>query len=136
MNWESQSTINTASGLLCVWNKQTFKGEMRVSGRGYILLEGTWTQEMQKIFIVNVYAPCDAACKRILWDSIRQLKSLAPTGLWCILGDFNSIRHPFERVSMTQREGDLSSTIEFNDWLAVGVEMSRTACRGLLARPM
>jgi len=46
MSWESQPAINTIGGLLCVWNEQIFKVERRVSGRGYILLEGTWTQEM------------------------------------------------------------------------------------------
>jgi len=64
---------------------------------------------------VNVYAPCGAACKRILWDSIRQLKNLVPIGLWCILGDFNNIRHPSEKVSVAQREGDLNNITEFND---------------------
>lgn len=92
--------------------------DRRVTGRGFILLEGLWTQDLQKISIVNVYAPCEADGKRALWESIRQLKDLKPGGLWCILGDFNSIRHPSERVSTSQREGDHNSITEFNDWLS------------------
>jgi len=84
---------------LCLWNEQAFKVERKVTGRGFILLEGVWTQEAQKVFIVNIYAPCDVHSKGALWDSVRQLKNLNPAGLWCLLGDFNSIRHPSERVA-------------------------------------
>lgn len=51
-----------------------FKVERRITGRGFILLEGMWIQEMQKLFIVNIYAPCEAAAKRELWLSIKQIK--------------------------------------------------------------
>lgn len=103
--------------------------ERRVTDRGFILLEGVWTQEMQKIFIVNLYAPCDVVGKLALWESIRQLKNLEPCGLWCILSDFNNIRHPSERVSVTQREGDLNNIIEFNDSLA-DLEVEEAPCIG------
>lgn len=78
---------------------------------------------------MNVYAPCDVVSKRALWESIRQLKNLEPCGLWCILSDFNNIRHPSERVSVTQREGDLNNIIEFNDSLA-DLEVEEAPCIG------
>lgn len=53
----------------------------------------------------------------MLWESIRQLKSLGPAGLWCFLGDFNNIRHPSERVGVSHRGGEDSSINEFNDWI-------------------
>jgi len=118
LSWEIYPAINSAGGLLCVWNDSMFKVERRFTGRGFILLEGVWTQEMQKIFIVNVYAPCEAVVRRALWASIRQLKQLQTDGTWCILGDFNSIRHPAERLTMSQREGDHHSISEFNEWIS------------------
>ena len=78
---------------------------------------------------MDVYAPCDVVSKRALWESIRQLKNLEPCGLWCILSDFNNIRHPSERVSVTQREGDLNNIIEFNDSLA-DLEVEEAPCIG------
>lgn len=54
----------------------------------------------------------------MLWESVRQLKSLGPDGLWCFLGDFNNIRHPSERVGVSQRGGEDSSISEFNDWIS------------------
>lgn len=101
LSWESQPTINTAGGLLCIWNDQVYKVERRVTGRGFIFLEGVWTQAMQKLYIVNVYAPCDASSKRAFWEDVKLLKNSDPSGLWCILGDFNSIRDPVERLSVS-----------------------------------
>ena len=45
-----------------------------------------------KVIIVNIYSPCDVGMKRNLWDQIRQLRNADLGGLWCILGDFNSIK--------------------------------------------
>ena len=117
VSWDIQPATNTAGGLLCLGNEQAFKVERRVNERGFILLEGTWIHETQTIFIVNIYAPCDIQSKRALWDSVRQLKNLSPDGLWCLLGDFNNIRHPFERGGVSQRGEDVNTINEFNDWI-------------------
>ncbi|KHN11878.1 hypothetical protein glysoja_041393, partial [Glycine soja] len=39
-------------------------------------------------------------------------------GLWCVLGDFNSIRHQDERVSAAQFVGPDPSISEFNSWIS------------------
>ena len=118
LSWEIYPAVNSAGGLLCIWNDGMFKVERRITGRGFILLEGMWIQEMQKLFIVNIYAPCEAAAKRELWLSIKQIKQLHTDGKWCIVGDFNSIKHPDERLTMSQREGDSNSISEFNEWIS------------------
>ena len=129
LSWEIYPAINSAGGLLCIWNDSMFKVERRVTGRGFILLEGMWTQEMQKTFIVNVYSPCDVVGRRALWASIRQLKQLQTGGIWCILGDFNSIRHLAERMTTSQRQGDPNSMLEFNDWISA-LEVEEVPCLG------
>ncbi|KAL5157811.1 C2 and GRAM domain-containing protein [Glycine soja] len=106
--WEFQPAVNTAGGLLCIWNEQTFKVERRVKGTGYILLEGVWTQKNQRLFIVNIYSPCDSQNKRELWESLMQLRQQIPEGMWCFLGDFNSIRHPSERQGVSHRGVELT----------------------------
>lgn len=42
---------------------------------------------------------------------------LNPRGLWCILGDFNSIRDPVERLGTCQKEIGGTNIKEFNDWI-------------------
>jgi len=115
VSWGIQPAINTTGELLCLWNEQAFKVEWRVNGKGFILLEGMWIQENQRVFIVNIYAPCDIQSKCALWDFVKQLKNLSPDGLWCLLGDFNSMRHPSERVGVSQRGEDVNTISEFND---------------------
>lgn len=45
------------------------------------------------------------------------MKSQSQGGLWCILGDFNNIRDPSERLGVCQREIGESSINEFNEWI-------------------
>ena len=118
VGWEYQPAINTAGGLLCIWNEQAFKAEQRVRGRGFILLEGVWTQENQKASIVNIYSPCDSQNKRELWDSLKQLRQHDPEGLWCFLGDFDSIRHHSEREGVSHRGVEANNINDFNEWIA------------------
>ena len=81
------------------------------------MLEGKWHQEDHLIHIINIYSPCDIQNKRVLWNNVQQLKSQSQRGLWCILGDFNNIRHPSERLSAYHRELGESNINEFNEWI-------------------
>ena len=114
IGWEFQPAINTAGGLLCVWSQQAFKLERKEVGSGFILLEGVWLKENQKTSVVNIYSPCDSQQKRIQWDSLKQLRQLDPEGLWCFMGDFNSIRHHSERDGVSYRGVEATNINEFN----------------------
>ena len=103
--------------------------ERKVSGSGFILLEGVWVQEAQKVYIVNIYSPCDIYQKRALWDIVCQMKNSNPRGLWCILEDFNNIRTPLERMDACQRGVDDRNIKEFNDWI-VDLEVEEMSCVG------
>ncbi|KAL5161297.1 hypothetical protein HKD37_07G018608 [Glycine soja] len=61
----------------------------------------------------------------------RRLKDLNPRGLWCLLGDFNSVRNASERVGVSQRGGGGGDPLinEFNDWLD-DVEVLEPPCIG------
>ena len=100
INWEAQPASNAAGGILCIWSEKSFVLERKVIGNGFIMLIGTWLQEAERVHIVNIYSPCDIQNKRLLWDSIKQLKTPTSGGLWCIVGDFNSIRQSAERVGV------------------------------------
>ena len=99
VTWECDPSCNAAGGLLCISNNDSFMVERRVVGRGFIMLEGWWIKDNKKVFIINVYAPYDLQGKRDQWERLLQLKSSYQDGLWCVLGDFNSIRHQHERLS-------------------------------------
>ena len=66
---------------MLIERERVFKMKRKVSGRGFILLGGVWIHEALKVHIVNIYSPCDIHNKRILWDTIKQLKNLSLGGL-------------------------------------------------------
>ncbi|KAL5166688.1 hypothetical protein HKD37_18G051603 [Glycine soja] len=115
--WEMQPANNSAGGILCMWNETIFKLQNKVIGNGFIFLEGECIREAQKVCIVTIYSPCDIHNKRILWDTLRQLKQSSQVGLWCVLGDFNSIRNPTERIGKSERLFGENSMQEFNEWI-------------------
>ena len=99
-----------------MWSEKTFKLEMKVIGNGFIWLTGQWIKEALQVHIVTIYSPCDMQNKRILWDAIKQLKTANQGGLWCIIGDFNSIRDLSQRLGVCQRGMEESNIKEFNEW--------------------
>ena len=101
-----------------MWNNSIFEVERREKGRSFLMLEGRCTHNNQRLIIVNVYAPCDFAEKKALWDDIWQLKVSNSRGLWCVLGDFNSIRSLEERVSLSQRRVESQDISAFNQWIS------------------
>ncbi|KAL2605012.1 hypothetical protein AAZV13_09G099800 [Glycine max] len=129
-SWEFAPSNNAAGGLLCIWNNEAFMVDRRVVGRGFILLEGTWTKDNKKVYITNVYAPCDLQRRRDQWEELKHLKALYHDGPWCLLGDFNSIRHQQERMSSSQSVGSSTNISEFNSWIAdMDVEEVRSVGR-------
>ncbi|KAH1229023.1 hypothetical protein GmHk_10G028887 [Glycine max] len=82
-----------------------------------------------KLIFVNVYAPCDLVGKKALWDELRQLKASNPSGMWCFLGDFNSIRSSQERISLSQRRADPYDIAAFNQWID-DMELQEIKCSG------
>ena len=66
VSWDFVPSIQASGGLLCMWSNSDFQVERRVKGRHFLMLVGKWVKENQWLHIVNVYAPCDQAGKRIL----------------------------------------------------------------------
>lgn len=117
VSWEMQLAINSARGILCMWCDKKFKLERKVIGNGFICLTGQWVKEAMQVNIVTVYSPCNIQNKRTLWDTIKQMKAANQGSFWCILGDFNNIRNPTERVGVCQRVIEDNSMREFNEWI-------------------
>ena len=128
-DWEWVPAVNTAGGLLCVWDNSNFRVDCRRVERGFIMLEGVWMAEGHKVVVVNIYAACDLASKRQLWQQLYDLKSKSQVQCWCLIGDFNSIRTPAERVGNNLCHPDISNISEFNDWLA-DMEVDDIPCFG------
>ncbi|KAH1192341.1 Coiled-coil domain-containing protein SCD2 [Glycine max] len=127
--WEWIPAVNTAGGLLCIWNNNNFQVEVKTAERGFIMLEGVWMAEMQRVVVANIYAPCDIESKRQLWEKLLSKKSQSQIQTWCLVGDFNCIRHPAERVGSRHPNSEANLIAEFNEWLA-DMEIDDIPCVG------
>ena len=57
VSWDFVPSIQSSGGLVCLWNNSDFQVERRVKGRNFLMLEGNWMKDNQRIRVVNVYAP-------------------------------------------------------------------------------
>ena len=79
------------------------------------MLEGVWLADMQRVVVANIYAPCDIEGKRQLWQSLSRRKIQSQVNCWCLVGDFNCVRHPSERMGSNHNNPDTNLIAEFND---------------------
>lgn len=76
-----------------------------------------WGCTKQKCFVVNIYAPCNIAGKRKLWEDLRMTKTGFGKGKWCLVGDFNAVSRSCERKGVG---GQISNKemVEFTSFAA------------------
>jgi len=53
--------------------------------------------EKHRRVVINIYAKCDLAAKRILWDNIIEEQETRGKRVWCVLGDFSKVLRRDER---------------------------------------
>lgn len=94
-DWRMSPAVNSAGGLLCIWNKDAFELLDCTVNQSFIILVGIWGDKHH--VIANVYAPCDREGKRAVWRELQQWKQGCTIDSWCIGGDFNAVRAAHER---------------------------------------
>ena len=129
LDWEWQPALNAAGGLLCIWDNNKFQVDLRISDKDFIMLCGIWLPQMQRVAVINIYAPCDHAEKRQLWQNLSSRKLQFQDSCWCLVGDFNCIRHPLERQGSNNTTSDSQIIQDFNEWL-VDMEVEEVPCLG------
>ena len=128
-DWKWFPAVNTAGGLLCVRNNNNFQVDIKIAERGFIMLEGVWLVESQRVVVANIYASCELESKRQLWQRLYLMKNQSQVQCWCLVGDFNCIKHPAERMGSTLCNADTNLIAEFNEWLAE-MEVDDIPCLG------
>lgn len=87
-----------SGGLVSLWDPCKFTKLSILKHQNFILIKGFLKEDGTLMNILNIYAPQKLVEKRQLWDHIASLVNYSP-GLWCLLGDFNSVRYTEERKS-------------------------------------
>lgn len=122
---EFSGAIGRSGGLLCLWDSGRFSKTGAVKDQNFLLIQGIIKGCGSIINIINVYAPQRREEKRRLWDKIMDLKREF-SGMWVMLGDFNSVRWQEERRNS---RFDLQEASDFNSFIAEA-NLSEFAMKG------
>ncbi|KAK2413305.1 hypothetical protein QL285_036031 [Trifolium repens] len=124
-DWAFVPSIGNSGGLLSLWNIEKFSVIYSFSGEGFVGVFFNIIEEQRGCFVLNVYAKCDVQAKRSMWECILMSKRGFGGDLWCVVGDFNSVRVVEERRGLGEvRESSSRAGIsDFNNFIA-GMELS------------
>ncbi|KAJ0578964.1 putative Endonuclease/exonuclease/phosphatase superfamily [Helianthus annuus] len=93
--WVDSSGLS--GGLISMWDKNVFDHSDSIKDRNFIISRGKIKGSGRRINIANIYAPQDVQAKRLLWDRLLEIIDNS-AGLWILIGDFNAVRSPDERL--------------------------------------
>nr|KYP35677.1 Transposon TX1 uncharacterized [Cajanus cajan] len=110
-------SINTAGGLLCIWDPNKINVTSQFSGLGYLGLIGIVKESGDVVVMVNVYAPSEGGVRKNLWDELMSCREDSSNSLWCMVGDFNSIRSLEERVGLASGMYAVTDIAMFNGFI-------------------
>jgi hypothetical protein len=117
--WSFLPATGNSGGILSIWNKVKASLVFTFMGDGFVGVCLDLLLDNRRCYIVNVYASCHIRDKRRLWNDICMSKRGFGDGLWCVVGDFNSVRNVTERKGVRSLSQD-SRTLEmreFDDFL-------------------
>lgn len=81
----------------------------------------------RSVLMTFIYAKCDRAERRFLWDDLRDIASSAEGHPWLVGGDFNTILHSYERLgSNTNRFMEM---FDFGEMIS-DCELQDAGCEG------
>ncbi|XP_020237260.1 uncharacterized protein LOC109816599 [Cajanus cajan] len=95
--WFASLSQGRSGGLLSIWNSNQGKLVFTFSGSGFHGVCLQWGVDAYRCVVVNVYSPCQLVDKRRLGGEIIMSKRGFGSCLWCIVGDFNTVRRLDER---------------------------------------
>ncbi|KAL8497810.1 hypothetical protein ACS0TY_021229 [Phlomoides rotata] len=115
---------------MSLWNSDIFRKTSSWDTCGMLIVNGLFCADGKRGVLINVYAPCSHAEKKGLWDTIRLVIDQYREACICVVGDFNAIRYPEERVGRGET-GDTRDMAIFYDFISqcnlVDMPLSRRA---------
>ncbi|MCH88726.1 reverse transcriptase, partial [Trifolium medium] len=117
--WVYLPVVGNSGGILSIWNKVKASLVFSFIGEGFVGVCLQFVGELRCCYIVNVYAKCNLRAKHRLWSDILMSKRGFGDGLWCVVGDFNSVRDCHERRGVGVRSvgGRSTEMVEFDNFL-------------------
>jgi len=118
IDWIENGAINNAGGIITLWRRSCFQLSSSVNGSNFSIIEGVWkVGDGVRVTIVNVYSSGSLKEKKAIWDEINAYRACQLNRIWCVVGDFNSIRTKEERKSLVVGSNYSREMREFNEFI-------------------
>lgn len=104
--WISSASVGLSGGLAISWDKGRIKHHNHICSRYWILFKGSVIDSSSKFVCFNVYAPANSALKLDLWKDLDAYFWHQDPVPIVLIGDFNSIREPEDRVNCQYAKRD------------------------------
>jgi len=108
-------------GILTMWYNQIFNCTRIMEGKGFIVIIEEYKiwegEQVVKVGIINVYPSCLISEKMELWKDIENIKDTDNSLAWCVVGDFNAVRHHSERKGIGQERINRAELDVFNTFI-------------------
>ena len=92
IDWAILDVVQTSGGVLLIWDKMdVIVGQFSVN----VLLRGVVDDFVWAC--ISVYGPNDDGQRSFLWEELLRVRARWPMA-WCLVGNFNIIRYPSERL--------------------------------------
>ena len=114
-NWVAAPSCGQSGGLLTVWDVNVFTVSSYKCMPNWILIKGVCKLDNRDFAIVNVYAPQAFDSKKAVWKALDNEMSNTTESFTVILGDFNTVRDPAERINTKFK---IKDNIDFNQFIA------------------
>ena len=93
IEWVENGTVNNAGGIITMWRRSSFNMTSYFNGKSYSFVEGVWKVGVEiQITIMSVYSFGSLKERKEVWDEVSELRKNQQNRVWCVVGNFNSIR--------------------------------------------
>ncbi|XVF10646.1 hypothetical protein REPUB_Repub07fG0200300 [Reevesia pubescens] len=114
--FESSSAVGAAGGLISIWKDDFFLLQSKVITQRYILLVGRIKIVNFLCGFGNIYAPNDDGDRAYLWKELTEVLNSLDVA-WCLGGDFNVVRFPWEKLGRSFNMGAMKLFSNFIEGL-------------------
>ncbi|KAK9080577.1 hypothetical protein SSX86_000335 [Deinandra increscens subsp. villosa] len=104
-----------SGGLISIWDPSIFQKTLSHKSKFYLLTKGFLIGTQQEILIINVYGPHETPSKVALWLELGLKLAEYPSIPAILLGDFNEVRFPHERLNS---EFHPANALNFNNFIS------------------
>lgn len=113
IGWADSPSQGLSGGLLTVWNSEVFSVSEIFQSSNWLMIKGRCILDGKFFTCFNIYSPQGTHQKRLLWDELS-IRIQGGDLLTLVLGDFNAVRFPSERLNCVYKKAESKF---FNDFI-------------------